>query len=149
MPNAIKWEAALTDRGSLLTTELNGLTAGTYTVLGAELDNSTNLDIYGWLRLEVDFVTAPTAGDYVTIHLVRALDGTNYERTPVATTNISLHTVVAIIPIDASNAALKHDYGPIILPPTKLKAVLINNTAQAFPATGSVLDLYTGNEELQ
>jgi hypothetical protein len=48
MANAIKWEAAPTSRGNVLSTELNSLANDARTDAGTEVDNSVNLEFDIW-----------------------------------------------------------------------------------------------------
>ena len=140
----IKWAGAPTDRSTVLTTELNSLASGSRTNVGTEIDNSANLDTYGFLKLAVTFGTNPSAGAYVEIHMLMALDGTNY---PDGSSSVDpgADTTILTIPILASTSAQSKQIGPFLLPPSKIKFILVNQTGQAFPASGSTLRLYTQN----
>lgn len=148
MANAVKWEAAWVDRGSVLSTELNSLAAGTRTAASTEYANQTNLDQYGVLELAVDFVSAPAAGGSCKVWMIQALDGTNYEDGD-ASDQPSNNAVVAVIDIRAVTEAQRRRSGLITLLPGKTKFLLTNDTDQAFPASGSTLKLYTTNDEVQ
>src|SRR5262245_19758044 len=61
---------------SQLTTELNSLGNNTMSAASATYDNSTNLNIY--VDIEVNLASlSPTAGAYVAIYVLCAPDGTN------------------------------------------------------------------------
>lgn len=148
MPSAILWLGAPTSRGNVLATELNALANGSRTNAGTEIDNSVNLDKYGFLELDVTFGSAPNADGYVAIYVVTALDGTNYA-TGSSTAAPGADTWVINIPVNAVNTAQIKQVGPIALPPSKCKFILENKSGQAFPASGSVLKLFTANDEIQ
>lgn len=148
MPSAVKWEAAWNSRSTVLTTQLNALAAGSRTAVGTEIDNSTNLDQYGKVELSVDFVSAPAAGGYFNIYAVVAADGTNYEDGS-DTVDPGLHRIVATIPARATTAAQRLTSKVFLMEPAKTKFILENKTDQAFPASGSTLTLFTGNDESQ
>lgn len=148
MANAIQWQAAPTSRGTVLTTEMNALAAAARTNSGTEIDNSVNLDMYGWLELSVTFGTAPAASGFVSIYIVRALGGTNYEDGS-STVDPGGHTWVASIPVRAVNTIQRLMVGPIQLPPSKIEFIVANNASQAFSASGHTLTLYTDNAEVQ
>ncbi len=148
MANAILWQAPWVDRGDVLDDELNALANGSRTNAGLEIDNSTNLDQYGQFELTVDFVSAPSAGATVDIHMITAPDGTNYADGS-STVDPGVHTVVATIPIRADTAAQRLVSRPFEMEPAKTKFILMNRTGQAFPATGSIVALYTTNSEIQ
>jgi len=143
----IKWAGAPTSRSTVLTTELNSLANGSRTNAGSEIDNSSNLDTYGFLKLAVTFGTNPSAGAYVEIHMLMALDGTNY---PDGSSSVDpgVDTTILTIPILASTSAQSKQVGPFLLPPSKVKFILVNATGQAFPASGSTLTLYTQNQSV-
>lgn len=148
MANAIKWEAAWTQRANLLTTQLNALAANSRSAAGAELANETNLDQYGKLELTVDFVSAPSAGGYVNVYMITAPDGTNYEDGSDSV-DPGLHTLVATLPIKATTSAQRVLSSVFALQPAKTKFLLENKTDQPFPASGSIVNLYSANDEVQ
>ncbi len=148
MPNAILWQTSPNSRGNVLSTELNALANGSRTNAGTAVDNSTNLDKFGYLELNVDFVSAPSAGAYCTIYMVMSLDGTNYADGS-SSVDPGADASIITIPILASTAAQNKQVGPIPLPPSKFKLILENSTGQPFPATGSTLELFTANDEIQ
>jgi hypothetical protein len=148
MPNAVLWQAAPTSRSTVLTTELNSLANGSRTNAGTAIDNSTNLDMFGWLELAVTFGSAPSADAYIAVYMVTSLDGTNYADGS-STVAPGADTWVINIPLNATTSAQNKQVGPIALPPTKIKFIVENKSGQAFPASGSTLKLYTDNPEVQ
>lgn len=148
MPNAIKWEAAMSDRGTVLTTELNSVGDTSWSTAGSEIDNSSNLDEYGLLKLAVTFGAAPGATGYVDVYLITAPDGTNYDTLDSDNDPRGDRLIASIAVIDTTSAQLRHSavFG---LPPTKMKFVLRNRSGQSFPSSGSTLRLFTANEEIQ
>lgn len=148
MPNAILHQAAWASRGNVLTTELNSLADAARTAAGTEVDNSTNLDQFGKLEINVTFGSAPTAGGYVEIYMVTAPDGTNY-----ASGSGSVHpgaqSLVDVIEVQATTSAQILMSRVLKLQPAKTKFLLQNRTGQAFPASGSTVELFTGNDEVQ
>ena len=138
-----KW-AAYTSRGNVLSTELNALANAGRSAAGTEVDNGTNLDMYGVLELQVTFGTAPSAGGYVEIYMVTAPDGTNYEDGS-NTVDPGTHKLVDRIPVRAVTTAQRLSGRLIPLLPEKMKFLLYNGSGQAFPASGSTLKLYTTN----
>ena len=155
MPSAVKWESAWTSRGTVLTTELNALADGARSAAGTEVNNSTNLDQYGKLELSVDFVAAPGAGAYVTVYMITAPDGTNYEDggSSAAGKDPGAHTLAVTIPVRADTAAQRLMSQMFTLQPAKTKFLLAweagTGSAEAFPASGSTLTLYSNNDEIQ
>ena len=47
--------------------------------LGSAIDNQTNLDAYADIEVVWSFAVAPTAGNFLKVHLLFAENGTNYE----------------------------------------------------------------------
>lgn len=148
MANAIKWDAAMTDRGTVLTTELNSLAADAWSTAGSELDNSTNRDEYALVKLAVTFGSAPAATGYVEVYLITAPDGANYDTLDTDNDPRGDRLVTSVAVIDTTSAQLRHSI-LFALPPTKLKFSVRNRSGQAFPASGSTLRLFTANEAIQ
>ena len=147
-PSAIKWEGQWTDRSTVLGTELNSLADAARTVAGTEVDNSVNHDRYGKFELTVDFVSAPSAGAYVEVYMITAPDDSNYEDGSDSV-DPGAHNLVTSIPVRATTAAQRLTSRVFELQPAKTKFLLTNKTGQPFPSSGSVLKLYSGNEEVQ
>lgn len=138
-----KW-AAYTSRGTVLGTELNSLANAGRSAAGTEIDNGTNLDMYGVLELRVTFGTAPSAGGYVEIYMVTAPDGTNYEDGS-NTVDPGTHKFLDRIPVRAVTTAQRLSGRIFPMLPEKTKFLLYNGSGQAFPASGSTITLYTTN----
>lgn len=124
---------------TLLSTELNSLANGSGIVASAAYDNATNLHIWGIFELNVTFGSAPTAGNLVNLYLEIAPDGTNYGDNQ----NIQT-TYVGGFPLRAVTSAQRVHLGiglaaPLWLPPTLFKLRAVNNSGQAFPASGSTI----------
>ena len=144
MANAILWQAALASRGTVLTTGLNALAAAATSAVDTEIDNSTNLDTYGWFEIGHGTKTdAAHAGDTVEIRMMRCYDGTNYEA--------GLGELVAVVPIDVLTADALHIYMSqrFRLPPCKVKFTLKNTGAHAMRDTENYVELFTSNLEVQ
>jgi hypothetical protein len=147
MANAILWQAAPTSRGNVITTEANALGNGSYTAVGTEIDNSTNLDQYGMVEINLASLT-PTTGAYLQLFITQAPDGTNYEDPP-SSTNPGYQMSVGVFSV-TTGAATKRIMSPWFrLPPCKIKFVLLNGTGVALGATGNTVELFTDNDEVQ
>jgi hypothetical protein len=140
-----KWLAATIT--SLATTELNSLANGS-SALGVEYDNATNLYLFGLFELTVTFGTSPTAGKTVDLYVIPTTDGTNYSTTVTGASGYGQSTsYVGSFPLQAVTTLQRLNLGGIgargtlYLPPVKWKALLINNSGQAFPASGSTLKM--------
>jgi hypothetical protein len=124
-------------------TELNSLANGSG-ILGTEYDNSngtTGLWPYlSLLELNVTFGTNPTAGSLISLYLITAPDGTNYDDTqanPMAF--IGAFWLRAVTTAQKTNIIPGGGQAYILLPPCKFKLYVVNGSGQAFPASGSTI----------
>ena len=142
--SAQKWEALMTDRGTVLTTGLNALAAAATSAVDTAIDNGTNLDKYGWFKIGHGTKTeAAHAGDTVEIRMLCAYDGSTYTD--------GLGQLVAVIPIDVLTADALHVYQSFRfdLPPCPVKFTLKNTGAHALLDTTNYVQLFTCNNEQQ
>jgi hypothetical protein len=138
-----KWAGAWVSRGNVLTTELDALADNGYSAAGTEIDNSTNLDEFGMVEVNLASLN-PTTGAYITLFIVAAPDGTNYENLP-STTNPGGQNVVAVMHLATGAAAKRVMSRPFKLPPSKLKFILRNDANVVLAATTNTMKLYTNN----
>lgn len=107
---------------------------------GSEIDNATNKDTLMSVELAWSYGTAPTADKTVELHVLYAIDGTNYE-------DLSVHTLRSAVspPADTSSyRRLLLDAVPIA--PFKFKLAVKNtDTGQSITAT---VTAYTWQQEL-
>jgi hypothetical protein len=148
MPSPVKWESAYADRGSALTTELNSLANDARSDAGSELANHTNLDQYAKAELTTTFGSAPSAGGYVALYAVVASDGTNYEDGS-SSADPGNHRWLCNIPVRATTSAQRIASPLFPLEPAKTKFLLLNKTGQTMASSGSVLKVFTTNDEAQ
>lgn len=121
---------------SALTTDLNSLGNGSTSAASAAIDNTTNLDLYHDLTLTVAAQgSARSAGASVSVYMTMALDGTNYDDTNATTAEL-----VAVFPLDAATTARQATRRDVPVPPGLFKYFVVNNTGQAFAASGSILE---------
>lgn len=126
------WSAAAQ---TALSTDLNSLANSTNSAASAEIDNSTALDLYVDAVLYVAAQgSARSAGGTVTVYMISATDGTNYDDAHETTAEI-----VAVFPLDAATTARRLTRRDIPIPPGKFKLFLRNGTGQAFASSGSTL----------
>jgi hypothetical protein len=153
MANAVKWSALGTYttviNGADVAPTLKGL-ANAGGKLGIEVDNATDRNMYADFDLLCRFAAAPSAGGYVALYLVSAVDGTNYADgddsvVPPATAMVGTFPVRAVD--TAQRVALRH----VLLPATKFKPMVINKSGQAMTNTDdeNVLSYRAYNEEVQ
>jgi hypothetical protein len=142
---SIKYEAGAIQ--TLMTTQLDGL-ANAAAALGVEYDNSASLYLWGLFELNVTFGTNPTAGSLINLYLIPAADGTNYaDNVPGAGGSAPSTMFAGGFPLRAVTTAQRvtlgvHGFYPLVpLPPAKFKVFVVNNSGQAFPASGSTLKM--------
>lgn len=135
---SFKYEAA--SIATLLSTELNSLANGS-AALGAEYDNSSNLYLWGVFELAVTFGSAPTAASLINLYFEIAADGSNYsDDQSISSAYIGGFPLRNVTSAQRVPLALGMT-GPIWLPPTKFKVRAVNNSGQAFPASGSTIKM--------
>ena len=121
---------------SVLTTDLNSLGSGSTSAATAALDNTTNLDLFADLTLTVAAQgAARSAGANVAVYMVQALDGTNYDDVHAGTAEL-----VAVFSLDAATTARQSTRRDVPIPPGLYKYFVVNNTGQAFAASGNILE---------
>lgn len=147
MANKVNWDSspALT---AYLTTELNSL-ANDAQVIGADIDNTANLNMYMDVEVYVAVQgSARSAGAYVAVYLVSSLDGTNYGYGD-ATTDPPANAMVCALAIDAATTARYLTSRPFLIGPGKHKLVIENKTGQAFKADSNTVGYRVYSEEIQ
>lgn len=148
MANAIKWEAAFTDRGDLDSGgALDSLANAARAVMGTAVANATNLDKYGVVELELGSIT-PTSPAWIDIWFVRELDGTTSEDGD-ASTDPGTHLRVDRIPLNAATGAIRVASRIIPLPACDFEVVIGNESNVSFAGSGNACNLYTANDEVQ
>src|SRR5262245_28449983 len=129
--SVVKWEATWNSRGNVMSdTELSALANNAVSSASPEYDNSTNLDQYARLQLDVDFVSAPSAGGFVNVYIAQALDGTNYTNATTVAADVGQFQFICSIFVPAVTAAIKVVSSMFTLPPGKMKFVLENKSGQ-------------------
>ena len=136
---------AATDRGDLLTTELDNLANNGQTAVGTELDNATNKDVWAIAVLNVQFGSSPTALSVCELFAVVAVDGTNYEQSTVIPETARLGTFQLRATTSSQRIASNRFR---LRGPFKTKFMLVNRSGQAFPASGSTVEIHTFNRDL-
>jgi hypothetical protein len=138
------WQGA-TNRGTVLTTQLNSLADATYSALGSvAIDNSVNLDRFGVAELNVTYGTNPTAASPCHLFGVPSLNGTNYEDSTIPAGAYYLGT----FQLQANTSAQRIATARFELLPFKLKFILYNNAGQTTAASGNTVTLYTFNRTI-
>jgi len=153
MANAIKWSALGT-----FTTIINGNSSAptlknlsnTAQKLGIEVDNATDHNRFGDFDLYCRFQSAPSTNGFCELYLVQAVDGTNYADgsdsvDPAIGVLVGIFSVRAVT--TQQRVAIRH----VLLPNTKFKAIVKNQSGQAMTNTDdeNILSIRTYNEEVQ
>jgi hypothetical protein len=121
---------------SVLTTDLNSIANAAISAASSAIDNTSNLDLYDDLTFTIATQGgARSAGATVSVLMVQALDGTNYD--DVDTTCGQL---VAVFPLDAATTARQVSVRDVPIPPGLFKYFVRNNTGQAFASSGNILE---------
>jgi len=146
--STVKWSAAPTSQGNVLTTELDGLTVATlFSAAGTAYDNRTNLNRWGWLVFTSGGSLTPTTGAYLNVYLITSLDATNYDNGP-GTANPATHELIWTVSLKAAatNPIRAMSTFPFPLPPTLMKFALKNGSGVTLSANSNTVALYTANE---
>jgi hypothetical protein len=133
----IKHSGYSASAATVLSTELNSLASAARAISSA-IDNTTALDLWDDLELDVTFGTAPTDGSPISIYMIPSIDGTNYVDGD-ASIAPPANLLVATSTVRAVTTAQKLAFTDVRLRPGKFKYLLENGTNRAFPASGSTL----------
>ena len=145
----VKWLApeSLT---SALTTELNSLADSTsdttgFSAVSAEIPNETDLFQYISLELVVAAQgSARSAGAFVAVYINYSADGTTYDDA----SNKAFSELLAVFGLDAATTARRLTRVNIPIPPLDFKLLELNDTGQAFAASGNTLKYRRHNEQV-
>lgn len=145
----IKWLApeSLT---SALTTELNSLADSTsdttgFSAVSVEISNET--DLFQYIELEVVIAAqgaARASGAFVAVYINYSADGTTYDDT----SNKAFAEVLTVFGLDAATTARRLTRVNVPIPPTDFKLLVLNDTGQAFAASGNTLKFRRYNEQV-
>jgi hypothetical protein len=121
---------------TVLSTELNSLANGSASAASSAIDNSSNLDLYCDLTLTLATQgSARATGALVSVYMVQALDGTNYDDVLVSSAQL-----VALFPLAAATTAAQVTRTDVMVPPGLYKLFVLNGTGQALAASGNLLE---------
>ena len=144
--SVVTWSGALTNRGNVLTTELNSLTNNSYCAASAAYDNTTNLDQWFWFEFIGGGSITPTAGANLQVFVLISADGTNYDDAASAN-NVGFHQLAATIPLQTNAHTVRAlSVIPHQLPPAKMKFVVKNNSGVTLTNVNNILRLWSDNE---
>jgi hypothetical protein len=133
---------------SIATTGLNSL-ASTQAALSDEFDNSSAGNLFIYASFELYLASAAFTGTpRVDAYMICAMDGTNYSdndtgASPYIPANSFIGSFFPHVETAAQRLVLgvQHPGGPIMLPPSKIKIMLVNVTGVAFASSGNTLKI--------
>jgi hypothetical protein len=121
---------------SALTTHMDSITNGNISTASSAIDNTSALDLYDDLTLTIATQGgARSAGATVSVLMVQAVDGTNYDDVQV-----TCGQLVAVFPLDAATTARQVSVRDVPIPPGLFKYFVLNSTGQAFASSGNILE---------
>lgn len=138
--NPAKWSAYTATKAALYAAGgLKNITNGAGAITATAVDNTAG-DQYADLELLIDLATAATAGGFVALWFIRALDGTNYESG--SATVFPARAADVIIPVrSTTDDSQVVTIGPVLWPQGKFHIVFQNNTGQTTTNTDSLTQL--------
>lgn len=120
---------------SILTTELNSLANNANTAASSAVDNTSALDLFVDLELVLAAQgSARSSGAIVSVFMVHALDGTNYDDVNETTAEL-----VAVFPLDAATSARRRTVRDVPVPPGLFKFFARNGTGQTLAASANTV----------
>lgn len=126
---------------SLLTTELDGLTNGSFATDGTAYDN-TDKDFWADFELYADAAGNFTAGVTCDLYLLTAIDGTNYAGTAGPPPGAYAGSFIC----QAEHPG-RYVLRGVPLPPCKFKAYLKNGSGQNFAANSNTMKMYPYSQQ--
>lgn len=135
MTTALQYRSSTPGIQSLLTTELNTLSNGSFATAGSAYDN-TDKDFWGDFELVADAAGNFTGGATCDLYFITAIDGTNYAGTGGPPPGAFAGSFV----MQAEHPG-RYILRGIPLPPCKFKAYFKNGSGQNFAASGNTLKM--------
>lgn len=152
MASTVTWTALSSFQtmiaGTTLSPTLKNMTS-TSKVLGNPYDNTVGKDTLSEWDLIMTFPSAPTAGGYLSLYLMEAIDGTHYADGDSSIAPAQTAWVGDFLVRNVTSAQRMQLSG-VRLPPTKFKPLLINNTSQGTSNTDgdNILSFVTYNPQV-
>jgi hypothetical protein len=143
MANAIKWSAlgtfTLAIAGDASSPTLKNLANGS-SILGNELDWTTDRSQFGLWQLRVRGASAFSTNGYVALYFILAADGTNYEDGSTSVTPAGGGYLV--FPVRAVSTQQIITIPHVLFPPSKFKPLIVNFGGQAMTNTNDENQLH-------
>lgn len=100
-------------------------------IASAEIDNSSNCELYLDAELRATFGSNPSAGGHFAMYIIQALDGTNYHDGADESVAPPATAWAGNFPLRAVTTAQKVGLMGVRIPPGKFKLVFQNNSGQS------------------
>jgi hypothetical protein len=138
MANIGKWNAPRAV-ATVMSTELNSLGSATMQKSTTPYDNTTNLDIY--VDIEVNLASlSPAAGAFVALYVGESVDGTNFPAQSGVDMRLTTTQLLVSIPIGVTAAtAQRVVVRNVVIPPAKFDVYLDNQAGVALNASGNTV----------
>tara|TARA_Y100000593_G_scaffold16866_1_gene33556 strand:- start:2030 stop:2479 length:450 start_codon:yes stop_codon:yes gene_type:complete len=149
MPTESKWEAPASIQ-TYLTTELNSLADGA-NKLGAKIDNVADGENEMFLNLELSIAaqaSARASDARVEVFILYSLDDTNFDMGDDST-DPRPDALATVLLLDAATTARYRVAVNLPIAPLDFKILVINETGQAFAASGNTLKYRLHSVETQ
>jgi len=149
MPTESKWEAPASIQ-TYLTTELNSLADGA-NKLGAKIDNVADGENEMFLNLELSIAaqaSARASDARVEVFILYSLDDTNFDMGDDST-DPRPDALATVLLLDAATTARYRVAVNLPIAPLDCKILVINETGQAFAASGNTLKYRLHSVETQ
>ena len=133
------WKAYEQTASAIITTELNALADGA-NAIGPEIDNSALGNVFDDLIITLATQGADRAADaHVKVYVLRSVDGTVYSRGSDSVDPSDSNDVYTALFAATAIAEVQTITG-IVLPNSKFKYLIMQETGQTFGATGNTIE---------
>jgi|SRR5215475_330274 len=141
MANIGEWSLSPVGLTTVLSTGLNSLGNATMSAASATYSNDTNLDLY----CDVEVLLAslsPTAGAFVAVYVLEAVDGTNFPGQSDADLRLTTSQLLVSMPVGTTATTAQRVVARnVLLPPAKIQFKLDNQTGVALNASGNTVKI--------
>lgn len=125
----------------LLASELNNLANNARALGTTIIPNATDRHMFVFFILQVQFTAAPTDQSQIQLYLLPTFDGTTYTDGS-DTVAPSLEALVTSFTLKATTTTVQRIPAPgVLIHPVNYKPLIVNLSGQAFPASGSSLQM--------
>jgi hypothetical protein len=137
MANRGIWTLSGAGLTTVLNTGLNALANNSMSAASSTYVNQTNLDLYCDLEVFLDTLS-PTAGAYVAIYVLCALDGSNFPAQSAADLRLTTTQLLCTVPIGTTASTTQRvAVRNLLLPPQPMQFKLDNQTGVALASTNN------------